>query len=317
MNNSIYELVKSHCIIFDKDLQNVKLPVWTDEKWQISYENWVFQLDFLAWYVDEMRITTYWVPWFTNQNSSWIKDNPNRIPTEYENVFIKTEYHWENVSIDYQIVIPWKSPVAIMNRRYFKVRQWNSYIYRWRISVYWKALKLYYMWYIPWLKDYVIKYSWECSRADLCRDFPCKIPNWIIDLDISWTNHTTTYFWEKNSPIFFRIYDKTQDLKREKNCFAWLYPTYYIKECWRLECQLTWKYSRSMCPLDWLDIMQVDKSKIEKIESLNRNVYKTALYSVINTIDWVNLSIQEKIDILTNSKKLLENKIKKLIKDIY
>ena len=316
MNNNIWELVKSHISIFDKDLQNVKLPIRTDKNWQIVYENWLFQLDFLSWYVDETRITTYWIPWAIDEKSYWIKDNPNWIPTDYENVFIKKEYHGENVSIEYQLVIPWKSPVAILNWWYFKVRQWKSYNYRWRICIYWKALKLYYMWYIQWLKDYIIKYNWECSRADLCWDFPCEIPTWIIDLNITWTNHTTTYFGEKSSPIFFRIYDKTQDLKREKNCFAWLYPKWYEKKCRRLECQLTWNYSRSMNPLDWLDIMQVDKSKIQKIESWNRNVYKTALYSVINTIDWVNLSSQEKLDILINSKKVLENKITKLKNDI-
>lgn len=307
MNNSIFELVKSHCSIFDKNLQNVKLPLSTDKS-----VDWIFQLDFLAFYVDEYRLEKYWVPAFS---SDWYstKDNPNRVPTEYENVYMKKEHYNENIAIDYQLVIPWKSPVAILNRYYFKVRSWNKYIYRRRISIYWKALKLYYMWYIPWLQDYIQRYAWDCCRADLCRDFPCKIPNWIIDLNISWTNHTTTYFWEKNSLIFFRIYDKTQDLKHEKNCFAWLYPKWYQDECRRLEAQLTWQYSRAMSASDWLDIIKVDKSKIEKLDKLERSVYKTALYSVINTIDWVNLSTQEKVDILLNSKKLLENKIKKYI----
>ena len=57
-----------------------------------------------------------------------------------------------------------------------------------------------------------------------------------------------------------------------------------------------------MSPIDWLDILKVDKSKIEKQEKLDRSVYKTALYSVINTIDWVNLSQDEKLNILLNSK---------------
>lgn len=314
MNNNIYELVKSHCIIFDKNLQNVKLPVWTDGSWQICYENWVFQLDFLAWYVDPNRLKTYWVPsdlWLES-----IKDNPNRVPTEYENVYMKVEYHGENVSIDYQLIIPWKSPVALINWWFFKVRQWKSYNHRWRVSVYGKALKLYYMWYIQRLKKYIIKYNWECCRADLCRDFPCKIPNWIIDLKISWTNHSTTYFWERNSPLFFRTYDKTQDLRHDKNCFAWFYPEWYQKECWRLEAQFSQEYSRSMDPLDWLDIMKVDKSKIQKQDQLHRSTYKTLLYSAINTIDWVNLSQDEKLDILLNSKKLLENKIEKLKKSV-
>lgn len=309
MNNSIYELVKSHCIIFDTNLQNVKLPISTSES-----VHWIFQLDFLSRYVDPLRSKEWWVPCFSEY---WVKDNPNWIPTEYENVYAKTEYHWENVSIDYQLVIPWKSPVAILNRWYFKVRVWSKYEYRWRICVYGKALKLYYNWYIQRLKDYIIKYNWECCRADLCRDFPCEIPSWIIDLNITWTNHTTTYFWEKNSPLFFRIYDKTLDLKREKNCFSRLYPERYKKSCWRLEAQLTWRYSRSMDPLDWLDIMKVDKSKIQKIESWDRSVYKTALYGVINTIDRVNLSTDEKLEILKNSKKLLDNKINKLMKQSF
>ena len=71
-----------------------------------------------------------------------------------------------------------------------------------------------------------------------------------------------------------------------------------------------------MSPIDWLDILKVDKSKIEKQEKLDRSVYKTALYSVINTIDWVNLSQDEKIDILLNSKRLLEKKIERLKKTV-
>ena len=71
-----------------------------------------------------------------------------------------------------------------------------------------------------------------------------------------------------------------------------------------------------MWVLDWLDIIKVDKSKIQKITSTDRNVYKTALYSVINTIDWINLSTEEKLEIMKNSKKLLENKIVKMMKSI-
>lgn len=298
MNNTVFELIKSHCSIFNTNLQNVKTECWTG----------IFQLDFLSWYVDTEKLSTYGVPF----DVSTIKDNPNWIPTEYENVYMMAEYKWENVMVDYQIVIPWKSPIKLINWWYFKVRQWNSYNYRWRVCVYWKALKLYYMGYLPRLQNYIIKYSWECCRADLCRDFPKRIPDAVIDLPITWTNHSTTYFWEKNSPLFFRTYDKTQDLRREKNCNSWLYPNRYEKECRRLEAQLSWNYSRSMSPIDWLDIIQVDKSKIEKQEKLQRNVYKTALYSVINTIDWINMSNQEKLDILLNSKKLIELKMKKL-----
>ena len=71
-----------------------------------------------------------------------------------------------------------------------------------------------------------------------------------------------------------------------------------------------------MTPLDWLDIIQVDKSKIEKQDTVRRSSYKTALYGVIDTIDWLTLSQQEKLDILLNGKKLLDKKIRKLSKDI-
>ena len=71
-----------------------------------------------------------------------------------------------------------------------------------------------------------------------------------------------------------------------------------------------------MSPLDWLDIMQVDKSKIEKQDTVRRSSYKTALYSVIDTIDWLTLSQQEKLDILLNGKKLLDKKIRSLSKNI-
>lgn len=307
MNNSIYELVKSHICIFDKNLQKVKLPLSTNESVQ-----GIFQLDFLSFYADSDKLKIYWVPGVID----WVRDNPNRTPTEYKNVYLKSEFHGENVSVDYQLIIPWKSPVALINRWYFKVRTWSKYEYRWRVSIYWKALKLYYMWYIQRLKKYVLTYMGECCRADLCRDFPCKIPDWIIDLPLTWTNHDTRYFWEKGSPLFFRTYDKTEDLRSQKNCFAWFYPERYQKECRRLEAQITWRYSRSMNPLERLDIMKVDKSKIQKIESTRRNSYKTLLFSAIDTIDWLNLSLDEKIEILKSSKKVIENKIVKINKSI-
>ena len=71
-----------------------------------------------------------------------------------------------------------------------------------------------------------------------------------------------------------------------------------------------------MTPLERLDILEVDKSKIEKQDTVKRSSYKTALYSVIDTIDWLTLSQQEKLDILLNSKKLLDKKIRKLSQDI-
>ena len=302
----MFELIKSHFSYLWTNLKDVKLPFGTKEI------QWLFQLDFLSWYVWVDKLESYWVPF-----DVWsIKDNPNWIPTEYDNVYMMAEYRGENVLVDYQLVLPNKSPVKLINWWYFKVRSWDTYDYRWRVCIYWKALKLYYMWYLPRLKEYVIKYWGECCRADLCWDFPFKFPVWVVDLNVTWTNHSTTYLGEKNSPLFFRVYDKTQDLKREKNCNAWLYPNWYQKECWRLEAQLSWNYSRSMTPIDWLDIDSVDKSKIEKQKNVDRNVYKTALYSVINTIDWISMSNGEKLDILMWWKKVLDLKLKKLQKSL-
>lgn len=303
--NSIFELLKSHCCIFDKNLQNVKLPVGTDK-----FVNWIFQLDYLQRYPSSEKISLYGLPW--SIESVWVKDNPNWIPTEFSDVFLKVEYFGEHCAIDYQLIIPWKSPISIINWWYFKVREWNNVVWKWRITVYWKALKLYYMGYIQRLQDYVIKYNWQCCRVDLCWDFPCEFPDWIVDLQLTWSKYDTKYFGRDNSNIFFRKYNKTKDLRKDKNCYSWFYPKWYMKECWRLEAQLTWRYSKSMAPNDWLDIMEVDKSIIQKLDKIDRSVYKTALYSVINTVDWINLSVQEKLNILINSKRLLEQKIKKL-----
>lgn len=69
-----------------------------------------------------------------------------------------------------------------------------------------------------------------------------------------------------------------------------------------------------MNPLEWLDIMKVDKSKIQKIESSRRNTYKTLLFSAVDTIDWINVSMDEKLEIMKSVKKLVENKIVKISK---
>ena len=123
MSNSIFELVKSHCSIFELNLQNVKLPLSPSE-----FVHWIFQLDFLSRYVDSEKIKAYWVPGFIDDY--WVKDNPNWIPTEYENVYIMTEYRGENVIIDYQLVVPGKNPVKIMNWWYFKAFQYIQTLQR-------------------------------------------------------------------------------------------------------------------------------------------------------------------------------------------
>ena len=83
-NNSIYDLIKSHCVIFNTNLQNVKLPVSTDK-----YVDGIFQLDYLQWYPLEEKLLRWGVPYQDTRYT--FRDNPNWVPSDYENVFIKTE----------------------------------------------------------------------------------------------------------------------------------------------------------------------------------------------------------------------------------
>ena len=60
------------------------------------------QLDFLAWYVDSDKVEVYGLPAdFDNY-----RDNPNREPTEWENVYRMCEVKNENMIINYQLVVP-------------------------------------------------------------------------------------------------------------------------------------------------------------------------------------------------------------------
>lgn len=54
--------------------------------------------------------------------------------------------------------------------------------------------------------------------------------------------------------------------------------------------------------------------KNTKIESSRRNTYKTLLFSAVDTIDWINVSMDEKLEIMKSVKKLVENKIVKISK---
>ena len=67
-----------------------------------------------------------------------------------------------------------------------------------------------------------------------------------------------------------------------------------------------------MAPIDWLEVVTVDNSVIKKVDDVKRSVYKSTIYNVINLLDWVNLSLQEKMEIMKNAKRLIELKIKKL-----
>lgn len=72
-----------------------------------------------------------------------------------------------------------------------------------------------------------------------------------------------------------------------------------------------------MSPIDWLSILKIDKSKIQVENNIKRSAYKTWLYGVINTIDWLNMSSQEKLDILIATRNMLDWKIDRYKKDLF
>ena len=266
-----------------------------------------YQLDFLAFYVDPLKVSLYWSPY----KYDIVRDNPNWCITEYDNVYKFIDWNM----VMYQYVIPGQAPVSVL--QWYKMKMnWEE---RRRVSIYWKALKLYYSGHLWWLKDYIIRYSGECCRADLCRDFKEKPNPWIIDdLDCSLTvpedsNWTYKLFWKKKSPCIVRIYDKTLDLKRDKNQYARLYPDRYKEQCRRLEFQFTWNYSRSVSPIDRLDGQERNMS-INPVVPMGRNSLKTAIYSVISLIHYTNYSDAEKLLILQNTEELVKKTIKGIAK---
>ena len=297
MEKTISDLILSHCSIFENWAKNGGIKSAS-----------AYQLDFLSFYVDECKILLYWSPY----DYDILRDNPNRMITDYENVYKFIDGNM----VMYQYVIPWQAPVSVL--QWYKMHQnWKE---RWRICIYGKALKLYYSWHLGWLRDYVIRYAWECCRADLCRDFKEKLNPWIIDgLKCSLTvpddeNRTYKLFWQKKSPCIARIYNKTLDLKRDKNQFAFLYPSRYKEECWRLEFQFTWNYSRSVSAIDRLD-WQERNMTISSVENAPRNNLKTIIYSAISEIRWSSHYWEgEKILVLQNVEELTKKTLKAIIK---
>lgn len=290
LNNDLSELVKSHISIYE-DLENSR---WRSE-----------QLDFLAFRVDEKAMSK-------NSPFVWnyvgVRDNPNRELTKYENVYQLIEED----KIVLQYIKEWFCPVAIL--QWYKIKlpwKWEKR----KISVYWKWLRLYYCWYIDWLADYINLYSWEVIRADLCRDNKDKIPTAVVDLPNTvtyWENENRTYkwFWNKRSPLFIRIYDKTLDLAKDKNSMAWLYPDWYTTSCRRLECKFTWRYAQCMSSLEWLGLVERNGS-IQKLKQTKRNYLKSAFYNLLMYIDFIpDRKLQ--YEILDSVKNMCVRKIKKL-----
>ena len=301
LNKTISWLVNSHF----QDLQNLSNFCRTKVRQQV---------DFLRFYVPIDKQLLYGTPF------DKVRDNPNYEPSWYKDVYMLTDYKY---SIrDY--VLPGVAPVSVLRWGRVKLKKDWKVQELMEICIYWKALALYYAWHLTWLKDFVLRYQWECSRVDLCRDFNCEIP-WdklpgdiYIDLrntalfpnkDNTW--YDTVYYWGKNSPLFIRIYNKTEDLRKDKNIHSFIYPKRYMEKCRRVEFEIKWRYSKLATPLDWLESQSRD-FKIKPIEQTKRNNFKTAIYSLINCVDLINYSDGEKIIILQNAKELINNKLKNL-----
>ena len=165
LNNDLSELVKSHISIYNELLTN---------------SLFLEQLDFLSFWVDVSKMSKN-SP-FTS-DYIWLRDNPNWETTIYDNVYQLIEED----KIVLQYVREGCSPVAIL--QWYKIKtakEWE----KWKISIYWKWLKLYYSGLLDWLPDYIDLYCWEVIRADVCWDTKDKIPEAVVDLP-----NTITY-WE-------------------------------------------------------------------------------------------------------------------------
>lgn len=288
LNKDIRELISSHISISDKFLTN-----------------WLFaeQLDFLTFWVDADKMALN-SPFELN----YLRDNPNWELTQYDNVYKLIEED----KIVLQYVREWCSPVAIL--QWYKMSTKNEWEKR-KISIYWKGLRLYYCGLLDWLPDYINLYCGRVIRADLCWDTPDKIPEYVVDLTNTvtywdWENWTYKGFWNKRSPLFIRIYDKTLDLAKDHNSMSWLYPEWYTSSCWRIECKFTWRYADSMSALEWLGVVDW-KGSIQKIKNPKRDYLKSAFYNLLMYIDWIP-DKRKQYDLLSWIKSLVNKKLTKL-----
>ena len=289
LKNTLWELLSSHIKI-----------------WQ-SFQNWVTrynQLDFLTFWAKK-------APWEAGNltEKGQLRDNPNWELTNYPNTY-KMIYE-DRMQIQY--VENWHAPIMIMQWYYEKTPTCEG----WKVCVYWKWLRLYYLWKIDWLRDYIDTNAWKVIRADLCWDNPDPIDPSVVDLSNTITigeDNKRSYkgFWQKNSPLFIRIYDKTLDLKKDKFSMAWLYPDWYQKQCWRLEAKLTWRYAQSYSALQWLDLIGFDDLLVSQTR-IERNYIKSALYNLIQSIDYIpNTDLQAQI--LQGCIDTAKKKLKKLLR---
>jgi len=264
LNNDLFDLIFSHISC-----------AWNFMDW-----SFVEQLDFLTFWVDVEKMSLN-----SPFDNNYLRDNPNWESTIYDNVYKMVEED----KIVLQYVREWCSPVAIL--QWYRMKTVNEWEKR-KISVYWKWLRLYYCGLLDWLPDYINLYCWKVIRADLCWDTENRISENVVlklwNTVTYWEGDNWTYkgFWNKRSPLFIRIYDKTLDLSKDHNSMAWLYPERYTKSCWRIECKFTWRYAESMSALEWLGVVDW-KWCVQKIKKPKRDYLKSAFYNLLMYIDWI------------------------------
>lgn len=297
MEKTVDDILRNHITIYDELNEDKK--------------KYIKQVDYLAFYVNEKARKLF------NPFDEYIyaqRDNDNVIHTKRDNVYAMIDE--DKIYLMYAET--WKA-VKILRRAKYKEK--------WRIDIYGKWLRLYYNGYIQRLREYVKTYQDETQRVDIARDTKTKYNEYICDLwytpnlEKKWkkviveTNNERTYrtYWNKNSRLFVRIYDKTLDLKKDKFIHARLYPERYKKECRRLEAKIQMEYARSMQPIEWLDMIECTK-KVEPRKNYDRSTYKTTLLWMITLIDYCIPNYQDQIFILQKAQERITNKIRNINK---
>lgn len=300
MDKTVDDILRQHITIYDELNEDKK--------------KYIKQVDYLAFYVKQQARQLH------NPFTEYMyaqRDNNNLIHTKRDNTYAMVD----DDKIYLYYMETWKA-VTIL--------RWSSYADNWRIDIYWKALRLYYNGYIQWLREYIKTYAWTVQRVDIARDTKTKYNEYICDLwytkelNKKWkkviveTDEERTYrtYWNKNSRLFVRIYDKTLDLKDDKFLHSWLYPERYKQECWRLEAKITQEYARSMTALEWLDMIPCNK-KVEPRKNYDRSTYKTVLLWMISLIDYNVPNYQDQIFILQKAQERITNKIRNINKFTY
>lgn len=299
-DKTIDDVLRDHIVLYDE--------------MNSDHNKYIKQIDYLAFYCNTEARKLY-NP-FTEYAYAQ-RDNNNLIHTKRDNVYAMVEP--DKIYLYYMET--WKA-VTILRRAQYKDQ--------WRIDIYWKALRLYYNWYIKRLREYVKRYAGEMQRVDIARDTKTQYNEYICDLwfnkdleekgkkitvKVNWKETYRTY-GNKTSRLFVRVYDKTQDLKDDKFIHAWLYPERYKKECRRLEAKLTKEYAKTMTALERLDMIECLKPLTPR-KDYDRQTYKTTLLWMISLMDYCAPNYKDQVFIIQKAIERLRNKMDKINKFTY